>query len=78
MALFMCMDVLYYCLQPYPNIPQARPVSLKELVRCADFISLHVPYDDGTKHILGVEDAVVQIATEFAARNLSCAATERG
>lgn len=55
-ALFMGMDVIYYCLQPYPNIPQARPVSLEALVRCADFISLHIPYADGTKHILGVEE----------------------
>ena len=56
MALFMGMDVLYYCLQPYPNIRQARPVPLEEVVTCADFISLHVPYGDGTKHILGVEE----------------------
>jgi len=56
MALFMGMDVLYYCLQPYPNIPQARPVSLEKLVSCADFISLHVPYGDGTKYILGAKE----------------------
>lgn len=55
-ALALGMDVLYHCLPPFPDIPDANRVSLEELVARSDFISLHVPYNDETHAILGAEE----------------------
>lgn len=54
-ALALGMNVLYYCLPPYPDIPDANRVSLEELVARSDFISLHVPYTEETTYILNGE-----------------------
>ncbi len=55
-ALALGMDVLYHCLPPFPDIPDANRVSLEELVARSDFISLHVPYNDETHAILGKDE----------------------
>lgn len=55
-ALALGMDVLYHCLPPFPDIPDANRVSLDELVARSDFISLHVPYTDETHAILGAKE----------------------
>jgi len=55
-AVGLGMEVLFYCLEPFPSIPGARPASLEELIARADFISLHVPYCDETSCMLGEEE----------------------
>jgi D-3-phosphoglycerate dehydrogenase len=55
-ALALGMDVLYHCLPPFPDIPDANRVTLEELVARSDFISLHVPYTDETHAILGANE----------------------
>jgi D-3-phosphoglycerate dehydrogenase len=52
-ALSLGMQVLFYCLEPYPNLRGARPVSLDELVARSDFISLHIPYCEETRCMMG-------------------------
>jgi len=52
-AVFLDMDVLFYCLPPFPDLEDAHYVSLDELIERSDFISLHVPYTDETHFIIG-------------------------
>ena len=52
-AVSLGMQVLFYCLEPYPDVRGARPVSLDELVARSDFISLHIPYCEETRCMLG-------------------------
>ena len=54
-AIFMDMEVLFYCLPPFPDLPDAHNVALDELLRRADFISLHVPYTEETCNIVGAD-----------------------
>jgi D-3-phosphoglycerate dehydrogenase len=51
-ATFLDMEVLFHCLPPFPDLPGAHNVSLDELLRRSDFISLHVPYTNETHFIL--------------------------
>jgi len=51
-AIFLDMEVIFHCLPPFPDLPDAHSVSLDELLRRADFISLHVPYTEETHFIL--------------------------
>jgi len=46
------MAVLFYDVVPV-HLPEARQVSLDEVLAAADYISLHVPYMPETHHILG-------------------------
>jgi len=46
------MAVLFYDVVPV-QLPEARQVSLDEILAAADYISLHVPYMPETHHILG-------------------------
>jgi D-3-phosphoglycerate dehydrogenase len=55
-AIFLDMEVLFHCLPPFPDLPGAHNVSLDELLRRADFISLHVPYTEETHFILCQEE----------------------
>jgi D-3-phosphoglycerate dehydrogenase len=55
-ATFLDMEVLYHCLPPFPDLPSAHNVSLDELLRRSDFISLHVPYTNETHFILCQEE----------------------
>ena len=55
-AIFLDMEVLFHCLPPFPDLPGAHNVSLDELLRRSDFISLHVPYTEETHFILGQEE----------------------
>jgi D-3-phosphoglycerate dehydrogenase len=55
-AIFLDMDVLFHCLPPFPDLPDAHNVSLDELLRRSDFISLHVPYTEETHFILCQEE----------------------
>ena len=55
-ATFMDMEVLFYCLPPFPDLPGAHNVSLEELLRRSNFISLHVPYTNETHFILCQEE----------------------
>ncbi len=51
-AIFLDMEVLFHCLPPFPDLPDAHNVSLDELLRRSDFISLHVPYTEETHFML--------------------------
>jgi D-3-phosphoglycerate dehydrogenase len=51
-ATFLDMEVLFHCLPPFPDLPGAHHVSLDELLRRSDFISLHVPYTNETHFML--------------------------
>jgi D-3-phosphoglycerate dehydrogenase len=55
-AIFLDMEVIFHCLPPFPDLPGAHNVSLDELLRRADFISLHVPYTEETHFILCQEE----------------------
>jgi len=55
-AIFLDMEVIFHCLPPLPDLPGAHSVSLDELLRRADFISLHVPYTEETHFILCQEE----------------------
>jgi D-3-phosphoglycerate dehydrogenase len=51
-ATFLDMEVLFHCLPPFPDLPGAHNVSLDELLRRSDFISLHVPHTNETHFML--------------------------
>jgi len=55
-AVFLDMEVLFYCLPPLPDVPGAYWVSLDELLERSDFVSLHVPHTEETHFILGREE----------------------
>jgi D-3-phosphoglycerate dehydrogenase len=55
-ATFLDMEVLFHCLPPFPDLPGAHNVSLDELLRRSDFISLHVPYTNETHFMLCQEE----------------------
>ena len=52
-AVSLGMQVLFYCLEPYPDVRGACPVPLDELVARSDFVSLHIPYCEETRCMLG-------------------------
>ena len=49
------MNVIFHRRTP-TELPYAKQVSLDELVRTADYISLHVPYTPETHHIIGAPE----------------------
>jgi D-3-phosphoglycerate dehydrogenase len=49
------MNVVFYRRTP-TELPHARQVPLDELVRAADYISLHVPHTPDTHHIIGAPE----------------------
>ncbi len=53
------MDVLYTHPRPNPVLEEelgARRVPLEELLKRSDFVSLHVPLTEGTRHMIGVRE----------------------
>ncbi|WP_053376492.1 phosphoglycerate dehydrogenase [Paenibacillus sp. FJAT-27812] len=53
------MDIIAYDLmkdETYASENQIKYVSLDELLRCADFISLHLPLTDKTLHLIGAQE----------------------
>lgn len=54
-ATWLGMDVIFTRRTP-TELRYARQVSLDELVRTADYISLHVPYSPETHHIIGAPE----------------------
>lgn len=53
--LAMGMTVLYYDITKIITDLEAHPVSLDELLKTADFISVHLPLNDSTRHLISRE-----------------------
>jgi glyoxylate reductase len=52
------MSILYHARQPRPDLPEhleARYASLPELLAACDFVSLHVPLTEATRHLIDAD-----------------------
>lgn len=64
----MWMKILYYDVKRDPVFEQqyqARYVSLPELLRTADFVSLHVPLLPSTRHLIGKKELALMKKTAY-------------
>jgi D-3-phosphoglycerate dehydrogenase len=62
------MELVYYDVVSYPALEKElgiRKVDLDTLYRQADFITLHVPYNDQTKHMIGAKQFAMMKPTAF-------------
>ncbi len=65
MAAGLDMPVIYYSRSPHPEFDQigAVRVDLEQLLRQADFVSLHAPLTDQTRHIIGAKQLALMKPT---------------
>lgn len=50
------MKVVYYDISKVETELNASPVTLDELLKGSDFITIHVPYNDSTRHLIAGEE----------------------
>lgn len=66
------MKVLYYSTSPKPDFASetgARRVELDELLRESDFVSLHVPLNEGTRSLINADRLALMKKTAFLINN---------
>jgi glyoxylate reductase len=79
-AMGFSMQVLYTrrSAQPVEGFPAARLVSLEELLRSADFVSLHVPLTPETRYLIGRRELALMKPTAILVNTARGAVVDQG